>query len=1171
MTIPVSDRLSQLYVGNGTNTRFDFTFRVFEQEDATGVAVRKKTSTDFETVDPNTYTVNLNQDGMGGFVIFNEAPAVGTYFYIAGATPLDQLLDITNYDNFYPEAVERALDKLTALLQEWGTQLDIEKQARILADIHYDTLAMEREDNLENRLISYINSVIGITNPKIFDGITDRMVITKDGRTQREFNESIPFWTDDYVNFKQATYIREEKILNHAIQINADTNTTLGTAISTEISRATSVEQSLQMQINANGIGNKAYKTYAEMDADKANIPANSKVSVTNDPDPTKNIDYQWDGSVFTPSGKDSIKQANEYTDNAIRNIESNRFQNINKLTYDQVAFNVPPTSVTGNATYVTRNGIKQLKVASAGTGGEIKVYWDIPVAQFKREFSGSICVEGLTAGKDGLVGIQQINASGRIVSPEYAETQISAAVTKKTFKPKTIASVDPTAVLIRLIVHMLTDTTREMYVHSPFIADGINAEFIAPPDTKKVDSLYGMFHLTEVKNKFNPTLAQDNNTVQYSDGTFYPRTLNIALGKQAVKAGQDYIFWMPINTNFAFFPVIYTYAANGTYLGIDHSVGGAGEKVNQNPPTGIAYADGNRTVKFTIPANSQIAFIQLRTADRSHTAAEFNSLINSMQMEYGGVKTDFVPYDPRGDRLVIDEANLPDISASVAPNANTFTVTLDGGTDAYIRTSFNDTLDLVQQVSYATSESWDKNNIINFQDVRTIAKSTPRESVIAAFANGTTLVSQSDDATPLRYNGTYIGANHGAGIVHQVTVNNHGKTFVDVGSRWTQGATTYTLIRIVDANRLWLVSQNIGTTYWVFTKASLTGLLLTHSAGATNISSFTPSDDVNVQLRPAINNHTRKVIADGYRELTEEGTYDVESVEFIDNYDIMNPPSILSYLQSKTGTPTEQIPNNNSIASDMRVSNNYRYALNGSVTVSTQIQSKAIVNFEWAGITQALPLKPGSKTLLQYVPKVLPIAGNLKTWDFANLEDISGTIERIDFTKARWANENDPPDKMAQIVRNGSNNEFGNVVGYVTNRGIGKPEKRVNTSEAGFIHDSKKMYPHIINGAVYPSGLIPVGTVLNAVAYRSIYSSSILPQATVFTWFQDNNAIYVVFDIHQNASMLKLPLNDIFNGKSAEATNANSNFTLHSEIVSDGGLLCSVINGYGRAIIKLT
>lgn len=314
MTVPISDRLSQLYVGNGTNTRFDFIFRIFQQEDLTGVAVRKKGNTDFETVDPSTYSVTLNADDMGGFVTFNTAPTAGTYFYIAGATPLDQLLDITNYDNFYPDAIERALDKLTALLQEWGTQLDLEKQARILADIHYDSLATEREDRLENRLISYINAVVGITNPKIFDGISDRMVITKDGRTQREFNESIPFWGDDYANFKQETYLREEKILNHVKNEDFRIETSLKSAIDNEKNRALQAEQVLDSKINANGVGNRAYKTYAEMLGDKANIPAESKVTVTNDTNENNNGDWQYDGITFTKSSYDPLNQAKVFT-----------------------------------------------------------------------------------------------------------------------------------------------------------------------------------------------------------------------------------------------------------------------------------------------------------------------------------------------------------------------------------------------------------------------------------------------------------------------------------------------------------------------------------------------------------------------------------------------------------------------------------------------------------------------------------------------------------------------------------------------------------------------------------------------------------------------------------------------------------------------------------------
>lgn len=69
-------------------------------------------------------------------------------------------------------------------------------------------------------------------------------------------------------------------------------------------------ELNLQTQIAAVGVGNKAYKTYVDMDADKANIAAKSKVTITNDTTSSNNGDWQFDGSVFTKSIYDPLAQA---------------------------------------------------------------------------------------------------------------------------------------------------------------------------------------------------------------------------------------------------------------------------------------------------------------------------------------------------------------------------------------------------------------------------------------------------------------------------------------------------------------------------------------------------------------------------------------------------------------------------------------------------------------------------------------------------------------------------------------------------------------------------------------------------------------------------------------------------------------------------------------------
>lgn len=68
----------------------------------------------------------------------------------------------------------------------------------------------------------------------------------------------------------------------------------------------------------------RAYKTYAEMDADKANISAKSKVTVTNDTTASNNGDWQWDGAVFTKSSYDPLQQSKEYTKSSVAPLSEN-------------------------------------------------------------------------------------------------------------------------------------------------------------------------------------------------------------------------------------------------------------------------------------------------------------------------------------------------------------------------------------------------------------------------------------------------------------------------------------------------------------------------------------------------------------------------------------------------------------------------------------------------------------------------------------------------------------------------------------------------------------------------------------------------------------------------------------------------------------------------------
>lgn len=886
------------------------------------------------------------------------------------------------------------------------------------------------------------------------------------------------------------------------------------------------------------------------------------------------------DGNYWTGTGLSEYNRAINYINDLTRTVESNRAQNPNKFTIEQVNYTNAPTNIIGIATYPYRNGIKQLKLVSTNTGGEIKAYWDFDAALFTREFSASVCIEGLNAGKDGLVGIQQLSASGSLIAEKYGLATAKDAITKQTIKIN-VAGIAAGATKIRLIVHMLTDSIREVYIHSPFIADGSNAEFLTPLIPPNLSSITGRVNFLDSafdevpvsdKNKFNPILASDGNTVQYTNGALAPRLDGVAFGKQLVQAGNTYTFWIPTSSDIVFFPVIYTYAANGTYLGIDHSVGGSGELVNtQDGPIVQPYLDGNRTVTFTIPVGSRVTSIQMRSDYKTHTAQQFNDLINSMQLELGSNKTSFEPFPPSGGntKLVIKKSSLPEIAYPT--NDETLVLAVDG-TDAYVRTVYSDTYDLVQKIRYGLNAVW-SNNVINPIDMRLIPRTTSKDATISTYPSGTQIASQGDDATPVNYNGTYIGANHGAFIVHELIVPAHGKGNVDVGSIYDYGSFKWTIVRVVADNKLWVVSQNTGNTYWQFNTTSgfLAGKTLTHVSGGTNTASFTPTGDAMTQLIPAVNNHKKRIVINGFKEITSPGVFDAKFVDFIDAYELMNPPAILAYLQAHVGTSTEQNLSVDSIISDMRISYTYRYGLNGSMSVNMQPPSRTATLFNFAGGVQAANLPYSGKTLLQYVNKVSPIVGPSKTWNFANVEDISTTIDSINFLKASWVNPDIPPDRMAQIVKNGGVKEVGQVIGYSTTRGASRTDVRKNTNDAGFIHTTRKMYPKALIGDIYPSNIMPAGTVQNLVAYRSVFNPNKLPSATVFTWYHDNNDIIIVFDTHVSGSMINLPLPQSFDGKNVTVIEKNDNVTVHSEIVCDGGVLVSVTNNYGSALIRLS
>jgi hypothetical protein len=122
MTISTTDsRIS--YNGNGVTTFFSFPYRFLANGDLVVVEV---SSAGVETVKTLTthYTIAGAGDDAGGSVTMLTAPASGTRLIIYRDTDIVQETDYISGDPFPAETHERALDRLTMIAQEIGSDAD---------------------------------------------------------------------------------------------------------------------------------------------------------------------------------------------------------------------------------------------------------------------------------------------------------------------------------------------------------------------------------------------------------------------------------------------------------------------------------------------------------------------------------------------------------------------------------------------------------------------------------------------------------------------------------------------------------------------------------------------------------------------------------------------------------------------------------------------------------------------------------------------------------------------------------------------------------------------------------------------------------------------------------------------------------------------------------------
>lgn len=519
----------------------------------------------------------------------------------------------------------------------------------------------------------------------------------------------------------------------------------------------------------------------------------------------------------------------------------------------------------------------------------------------------------------------------------------------------------------------------------------------------------------------------------------------------------------------------------------------------------------------------------------------------------------------------------------------NTMVVELASGY-LYARFPWDASYDAVQVMKVtADTPSMAATGAVQPWGCKKIPIGTTRTGMIAAYNAGAAtlfLGSQSDDAPPVRYNNTFIGGNHGPAAEVKVTVSaGHDKTVADIGSTWQDSSGNQcTLVEIISSTELGFMRPNIGpdANRWFF-QATLEAGTMTHVANASNTASFTAANWPSTrEIKLCLKNLSRVIKLNGTTTISEDGVYDCHFVTIEESYEIINPKDLLDDVVAGRPWAVPPVPNAPTVATQLTVVHRHEIHSNGSYSLYGDDQfQQAVSMFDgtgYIGFAQAQPIvwESGVGTLSMYIPRIGDIVGGVKTWQFKNVEVISGTFESLDFVKAAWDDANNPPDRMVQFARDGSGNKLhGFAIGYSRLSGAGSSLKDWLGVSSGWCSAGRKMYTRCMTRGASALGLglydpIPAGARVQATAYRVFYNLAATPEATTAAVRLFDGGAEVILDFHQNVSNYAIPIPAHLNGKAVSIVDSNGNLTLDAATVVNGEIVVTVTGSYGAAVLEV-
>ena len=413
------------------------------------------------------------------------------------------------------------------------------------------------------------------------------------------------------------------------------------------------------------------------------------------------------------------------------------------------------------------------------------------------------------------------------------------------------------------------------------------------------------------------------------------------------------------------------------------------------------------------------------------------------------------------------------------------------------------------------------------------IYNNNPVFNIMSTTFNGTT-IAQGDEVAPCHALNTTIGANHGQ-PASKAKITSHGFTNEDIGTYWLDANNVkFYIMNIIDANNVLLLSENQGTME-APSFVALSAGTITKGSGTKTVEAVT-----SFYLMPALKNHSIRLVKNGSDEITEDGTYGCDTLDVVEEYEIMNPASTLQKIIARAGqSDAPEYDGDTAIT----IKNVYKFESNLAVVVIATFVPNQSIKFGDIMFNQAV--KIGDNTVKYYIPNSLPLANG--AYDFRQPLAVSwsNSIPSMSVKEAQMENPSIPVNRVVQYA-----NSFGFALGFLTDRGIGTSLLDYTTDVFELRNNTGKIYPHGVNSAEVGTPL-SVGQMYTAVMYRCLFNKPTSGNRMSMYSFDLDNSTYVYVDYSGTMTDF-VSVSDKLNGRKIEVIES-SNAVLKTDVYNGG------------------